>query len=135
METTAPEIEEAKTMTTMTTIPGYSHTQKAPLCLILYGTTLACMALGWIVSDTLGIYFAGGMGLLIALLEGYALGSTLFWRNSGLFIRVSDVVISQRACRVGDNPTRTGARTCGEAVDPTGGIVQGLARPTTRRCR
>jgi hypothetical protein len=39
---------------------GYSHTQKAPLCLILYGSALACFALGcWV---------AGGVGLLIALL-------------------------------------------------------------------
>jgi len=44
------------------------HTQKAPLCLILYGSALACIALAWVVGDTPGIYIAVGVGLLIALL-------------------------------------------------------------------
>lgn len=47
---------------------GYSHTQKAPLCLILYGSALACIVLAWIIGDTSGIYIGGGVGLLIALL-------------------------------------------------------------------
>jgi len=46
---------------------GYSHTQKAPLCLIVYGLALACLVLAWIVRDTPGLYIAGGMGVLIAL--------------------------------------------------------------------
>src|ERR1019366_2053047 len=49
-----------------TKAPGYSHTQKAPLCLILYGTALACIVLAWIVSDVPGVYIAGGVILLIA---------------------------------------------------------------------
>ena len=55
-------------MTTNTSTTGYSHTQKAPLCLILNGSALACFALAWIVGDTPGIYIGGGLGLLIALL-------------------------------------------------------------------
>ena len=51
-----------------TKAPGYSHTQQAPLCLIFYGSALACIALAWIVGDTPGIYIAGGVSLLIALL-------------------------------------------------------------------
>ena len=47
---------------------GYSHTQKAPLCLILYGSALACIVLGWVTGDTPGMYIAGSVGLLIALL-------------------------------------------------------------------
>ena len=46
----------------------YSHTQKAPLCLILYASALLCFAFARIVGDTLGIYIAGAVGLLIALL-------------------------------------------------------------------
>jgi hypothetical protein len=47
---------------------GYSHTQKALLCLILYGSALACVALALLVGDTPGIFIAGGVGLLVALL-------------------------------------------------------------------
>lgn len=49
-------------------IPEYSHTQRAPLSLILYAFSLACFSLAWKIGDTLGIYIAGGVGLLIALL-------------------------------------------------------------------
>jgi hypothetical protein len=51
-----------------TTTPGYSHTQKAPLCLILYGSSLTFFVLARIVGDTPGIFIVGGVGLLIALL-------------------------------------------------------------------
>ena len=47
---------------------GYSHTQKAPLCLILYGSALACFVLVWLIGETPGIYIGGGVGLLIGLL-------------------------------------------------------------------
>ena len=47
---------------------GYHHTQKAPLCLILYGSALLCFVLGVVVGDTPGLLIAGGVGVLIALL-------------------------------------------------------------------
>ena len=34
-------------MTADSATPGYSHTQKAPLCLILYASALACFVLAW----------------------------------------------------------------------------------------
>lgn len=48
--------------------PEYTHTQKAPLCLILYSSALVCFVLGWWVGDVPGMYVAVGVGLLIALL-------------------------------------------------------------------
>ena len=51
-----------------TKAPAYSHTQKAPLCLILYGSAFVCFALVFIIGETPGIYIGGGVGLLIALL-------------------------------------------------------------------
>ena len=51
-----------------TKAPGYSHTQKAPLCLILYGSALACITLALMVGESAGIYIAGGVSLLIVLL-------------------------------------------------------------------
>jgi hypothetical protein len=55
-------------MATPATISGYSHTQKAPLCLILYGSAVFCIGLGWMIGDTAGILIAGAVGLAIALL-------------------------------------------------------------------
>jgi len=49
-------------------MPRHSHTQHAPLCLILYGSALASLALGWMVGETPGMYIAGSVGLLIASL-------------------------------------------------------------------
>lgn len=49
-------------------LPKYSHTQEAPLSILLYGTALACMVLAWIVKETPGLYIAGGAGLFVALL-------------------------------------------------------------------
>ena len=48
--------------------PGYSHTQKAPLCLILYGSALLCFALAWMAGSAPGGLIAAAVGLLIALL-------------------------------------------------------------------
>ncbi|HJN08889.1 MAG: hypothetical protein QGG09_21520 [Pirellulaceae bacterium] len=52
----------------VTAMDAYSHTQKAPLCLVLYGTALLCFVLAWVVGDTPGIFIGGGVGLFIALL-------------------------------------------------------------------
>jgi hypothetical protein len=41
-------------MSITTEAPGYSHTQTAPLCLILYGSALACFALAWLAASTPG---------------------------------------------------------------------------------
>ena len=38
-------------MTTDTMTSGYSHTQKAPLCLLIYAITVLFVALGWFVQD------------------------------------------------------------------------------------
>jgi hypothetical protein len=36
-------------MTVATEIPAYSHTQKAPLCLIVYGSALFCFVVAWLL--------------------------------------------------------------------------------------
>ncbi len=38
-------------MTTDTNTSGYSHTQKAPLCLLIYALAVLFVALGWFVQD------------------------------------------------------------------------------------
>jgi hypothetical protein len=46
----------------------YSHTQQGPLCLVLYGSALACIAVGVLTGERLGVLIAGGVGLLLASL-------------------------------------------------------------------
>ncbi|MFN9718445.1 MAG: hypothetical protein ACK58L_07120 [Planctomycetota bacterium] len=49
-------------------IKNYSHTQSAPLCLILYGCALACLVVGAISGEASGVVISGCVGLLIAML-------------------------------------------------------------------
>ena len=46
----------------------YCHTQRAPLCLLLYGFGIFCFVLIWDVGDSVGMFVCGGMGLLLAVL-------------------------------------------------------------------
>jgi hypothetical protein len=46
----------------------YSHTQKSPLCLILYGSVLACFALAWIVGGPPVNVITAAVALLIVVL-------------------------------------------------------------------
>ena len=42
-------------MTTDPITPDYSHTQTAPLCLILYASALLCFAVGLTIGETPGV--------------------------------------------------------------------------------
>jgi hypothetical protein len=55
----------------------YSHTQKAPLCLLLYGSALACFALAGMVGIAPGSITGITVGLLIALLPPREMSSDL----------------------------------------------------------
>ncbi len=89
-------------MTMDTATRGYSHTQKAPLCLILYGSALACIVLTWMVGDTMGIYIAGGVGLLIALLAPAFHHLSVVDQGDVLAIRFGPVPLSRRTVRYTD---------------------------------
>jgi hypothetical protein len=86
----------------MNPIMMYSHTQKAPLCLILYAAALACLALACIVSETPGIYIGGGVGLLIALLATAFHHLTVEDRGDVLAIRFGPVPLFHRVVRYAD---------------------------------
>jgi hypothetical protein len=90
------EAEEAESMTMDTATGGYSHTQKAPLCLILYSSALACIVLVWMAGETMGIYIAGGVGLLIALLAPCFHHLTVEDRGDVLAIRFGPVPLFRR---------------------------------------
>ncbi len=80
----------------------YYHTQKAPLCLILYGWALVCFALGWWVGDVPGIYVAGGVGLLIALLAPAFHHLTVKDHGEVLSIRFGPVPLFRRTVKYTD---------------------------------
>lgn len=83
-------------------IPEYSHTQKAPLSLILYASALACFSLAWKIGDTLGIYIAGSVGLLIALLAPVFHHLTVEDEGDLLAIRFGPVPLFRRTVRYAD---------------------------------
>jgi anti-anti-sigma factor len=80
----------------------YAHTQNAPLCLILYGTALACFALAWITRDSPGIYIAGSVGLLIALLGPCFHHLSVEDKGDILAIRFGPVTLFGRTLRYAD---------------------------------
>jgi hypothetical protein len=82
--------------------PEYSHTQKAPLCLILYGSALGCFALGWWDGDVPGMYVAGGVGLLIALLAPAFYRLTVEDHGDVLAIRFGPVPLFRRTVKFTD---------------------------------
>lgn len=89
-------------MTTAATTPGYTHTQKAPLCLILYGSALACFALVFIIGEAPGIYIGGGVGLLIALLGPCFHHLTVEDQGEVMAIRFGPVPLFRRTVQYAD---------------------------------
>jgi hypothetical protein len=83
----------------LTTDIGYSHTQKAPLCLILYGSALACFALAWIIGETPGMFIGGGVCLLIVLLASAFHHLTVVDQGEVLAIRFGPVPLFRRTVR------------------------------------
>jgi hypothetical protein len=82
--------------------PGYSHTQKAPLCLILYGSALACIVLAWMIGDTSGIFIAGGVSLVIAMLGPAVHHLTVVDQGDKLAIRFGPLPLFRRTVRYAD---------------------------------
>ena len=89
------ELEETKT-------PGYSHTQWAPICLILYGFAIYCIALGWFIGDTLGMYVAGGVGLLLGSLAPCFHHLTVQDQGEVLGIQFGPIPLFRRIVRYAD---------------------------------
>ena len=81
--------------------PGYRHTQKSPLCLILYGSALACIALAWMVRNTPGLDAVVG-GLLVALLAPAFHHLTVEDQGDRLAIRFGPLPLFRRTVRYAD---------------------------------
>lgn len=65
--------------------------------LILYGSALANLALGWMVGETPGLYIAGGVGLLIASLATCFHHLTVQDQGEVLSIRFGPVPLFRRS--------------------------------------
>jgi len=81
---------------------GYAHTQRSPLCLILYGSALACFVLVFILGETPGFYIGGGVGLLIALLGPCFHHLTVEGQGDVLAIRFGPAPLFRRTVRYAD---------------------------------
>ena len=81
---------------------GYHHTQKAPLCLILYGSALLGFVLAVTIGDTMGNLIAGGVGLLIALLAPCFHNLTVADQGDVLSIRFGPMPLFARTVNYAD---------------------------------
>lgn len=85
-----------------TTAPGYAHTQKGPLCLILYGSAIFCVIAGWMVGSAPGNFIAMGVGLLVALTGPVFHHLSVTDERDQLAIRFGPVPAFQRTLRYAD---------------------------------
>jgi hypothetical protein len=83
----------------MTNVPIYRHTQKAKLCLILYGSAVACFALAWIIGKTPEIVVLVGAGLIIALVSPAFHHLTVEDLGEFLAIRFGPIPLFRRTVR------------------------------------
>src|SRR5271168_752639 len=91
--------------TLTTEAPGYSHTQKAPLCLILYGSALASFSFAWVLSTIPafpGDIIAVAVGLLIALTGPAIHHLTVEDQGDRLVVRFGPVPLFRRTVRYAD---------------------------------
>ena len=94
------EVESAGEMETKT--PGYSHTQTAPLCWILYGSALACVVPAWMIGDTTGRFIAGGVAVLMASFASAFHHLTVVDQHEVMAIRFGPVPLFRSTVRYAD---------------------------------
>jgi hypothetical protein len=86
----------------VTTDLGYCHTQKAPLCLILYASAALCLALAWAVGSPPGNFIAVAVGAVIVLLAPAFHHLAVVDRGDRLAICFGPVPLFRRTVRYAD---------------------------------
>lgn len=81
---------------------GYSHTQKAPLCLIPYGSGITAITLAVLIGDYLGIVIAGSVSLVLLLLAPCFHYLAVEDQGDVLAIRFGPVPLFRRTVRYAD---------------------------------
>jgi hypothetical protein len=89
-------------MDSVTQAPGYSHTQQAPLCLILYGAALLCFAAAWVVGSHPGSFIAVTVALVIVLIAAAFHHLTVVDDGDRLAIRLGPLPLCRRTVRYND---------------------------------
>ncbi len=90
-------------MTTETTTPGYSHMQKAPLCLLIYALAVVFLALGWFVQDAPPIQWLFPLiGLLMFALAASFHHLSVVDQGDDLVIHFGPVPLFHRNVRYAD---------------------------------
>jgi hypothetical protein len=87
-------------MTTETTTPGYSHTQNAPLCLLIYTLAVVFLALGWLFQDIPPIqWLYPPIGLMMLVIAASLHHLTVAVQGEVLAIRFGPVPLFRRTVR------------------------------------
>lgn len=82
---------------------GYSHTQKAPLCLLIYALAVVFLVLGWFVQDAPPIqWLFPPIGLLMLVLAASIHHLTVEDQSDVLAIRFGPVPLLRRTVRYAD---------------------------------
>ena len=85
------------------TRPEYSHTQKAPLCLLIYALAAVFLALGWFVQDAPPIpWLFPPIGLLMLVLAASIHHLTVEDRGDVLSVRFGPVPLFRKTVQYAD---------------------------------
>ena len=98
-------------MTANSIKPGYSHTQKGPLCVILYAAAVACFALAWMVGSEPGMVVAFAVGIVLALLGSAVQHLTVEDLGDRVAIRFGPMPLFFRKVQYADINKAEGGRT------------------------
>jgi len=83
--------------------PDYAHTQRAPLCLIVYGAAIAMIVGAWCAQAERPIaLILAGSGIVMALLASAFHHLTAVDQGEGLAIRFGPVLLFRRTVRYAD---------------------------------
>ena len=87
----------------MTTDPDYSHTQKSPLCLVVYGTAIALFVGAWFTRDEFPIVLILGVtGVLTLFLAPAIHHLTIMDQGEALAIYFGPLPLFRRTVRFAD---------------------------------
>jgi len=111
-------------MTTDSAITGYSHTQKAPLCVILYGMALTFFAIAWLLLSAPGDFIIAAVALLIGTLAPAFHHLTVEDQGDRLAIRFGPLPLFRRIVQYADIEKAEIGRT--PLLDGWGGIHYSL---------
>jgi len=89
----------------------YAHTQKAPLCLILYLAALACLLPIPSVKDAIGVFVCVGLGLMLAVIGAAFHHLTVEDWGAELSVRFGPLPLFRRIVRYNDIQTSEVGRT------------------------